>query len=142
MCACLAVLVLCLPLATAHAVVSERARAAMSERVAPVGEACIQGTACAKTAVVSSVRDTGAGARSPEQIYQSVCSVCHDTGAGGAAKLTEKEKWVAKRVARTVEEIYRSAIDGRNAMPPRGNCLDCSDEDIKRTVDYMLERVR
>lgn len=125
--------------ASAQNTLSERTRAAISERIAPVTKICQQGESCAKTR--PALQTAAVGERTGDQIYQTVCSTCHDTGAGGAAKLDESEKWTAKRAARTLSQIYQSAIGGRNAMPARGSCVDCTDEEIKRTVDYMLERV-
>jgi cytochrome c5 len=123
----------------AHAALSDRSRAAISERIAPKGTLCEVGQSCA--AARSVLTGVAAGDRTGTQVYQSVCFTCHDTGAGGAAKLDESVKWAGKRAARTLEQIYQSAIEGRNAMPARGSCTDCSDEEIKRAVDHMLSRV-
>jgi len=35
--------------------------------------------------------------------------------------------------------VYLNAIEGLGpAMPPRGMCADCSDEQLKATVDFMI----
>ena len=122
-----------------HAAISERARAAIAERIAAEGVLCQQGQSCATARRAPST--VAAGERTGEQVYQSVCFTCHDTGAGGAAKLDESKKWTAKQAARTLNQIYQSALEGRNAMPARGSCVDCTDEEIKLAVDYMLARV-
>jgi cytochrome c5 len=38
-----------------------------------------------------------------------------------------------------METILANAINGINAMPPRGTCNSCSDEEIQASIDYMLE---
>lgn len=119
---------------------SERTRADVAHRLRPAGSVCVVGDPCASTR--GAIPSANTGTRTGEQVYQFICFSCHDTGASGAATLDEHEKWVAKQAARTVAEIYQSAIGGRNAMPPRGNCTDCSDDEIRLAVDYMLERVR
>ena len=67
--------------ASAFAVeLSDQQRAAVEERIAPVGEVCLQGdTSCGGPAVASS-----SGPRSGEDVYYSACMGCHSTGAGGA----------------------------------------------------------
>jgi cytochrome c5 len=34
--------------------------------------------------------------------------------------------------------MVKRAIEGYKAMPPRGTCTTCSDDDIKKTVEYMV----
>lgn len=72
--------------------------------------------------------------------YQSYCSACHAIGAGGAPKTGDANAW-APRIAKGKELLYKNAINGINAMPAMGACPTCNDDDIKITVDYMLELV-
>ncbi len=72
--------------------------------------------------------------------YNSVCGACHNTGAAGAPKVDDKGAW-APRVATGKEALYKSALNGKNAMPPRGG-TSLSDEEIKATVDYILTKVK
>ena len=36
------------------------------------------------------------------------------------------------------EALYKSAIGGKNAMPPKGGAADLSDAEIKGAVDHLL----
>ncbi len=36
------------------------------------------------------------------------------------------------------EEIYLNTLEGIGEMPPRGLCDNCSDEQLKAVVDFML----
>lgn len=69
--------------------------------------------------------------------YKKVCFACHDFGAAGAPKLSEKEKW-APRLAKGIDELLASVVNGLNAMPPKGTCGACSDEELRSAVEYMV----
>ncbi len=73
--------------------------------------------------------------------YKTSCYICHDTGASGAPKLGDKSAWSA-RTAKGKETLYTHVINGFNAMPAKGGCLSCSDEEIRMSVDYMLQTVQ
>ena len=77
-------------------------------------------------------------ARTPEDIYNSNCMACHMTGASAAPILGNTEHWVA-RIAKGMDTLYENAINGINAMPAKGLCMTCTDEEIRAVVDYMVE---
>lgn len=74
-------------------------------------------------------------------VYNSVCGACHNTGAAGAPKIDDKAAW-APRVATGAEALYASALNGKNAMPPKGGASKLSDDEIKGAVDYILSKVK
>lgn len=73
-------------------------------------------------------------------VFNTVCGACHNTGAAGAPKLDDKGAW-APRLASGKEALYKSAIGGKNAMPPKGGS-SLSDDEIKGAVDYILSKVK
>lgn len=73
--------------------------------------------------------------------YKVSCYICHDTGASGAPKLGDKTAW-NPRLKKGKETLYKHAIEGFNAMPAKGGCLSCSDEEITLSVDYMLQKTQ
>ncbi len=89
----------------------------------------------AKAAPVASGPKDGA------TIFNTVCGACHNTGAAGAPKVDDKGAW-APRVAQGKEALYKSALNGKNAMPARGGAADLSDDEVKATVDYILTKVK
>lgn len=99
-------------------------------RISPVA-----GFALAKAAAASS------GPKDGPTIFNSVCGACHNTGAAGAPKLDDKAAW-APRLAQGKEGLYKSALNGKNAMPAKGGAADLSDAEIKATVDYILTKVK
>lgn len=76
-----------------------------------------------------------------QKVYQQACFACHATGAAGAPKLDDKAAW-KDRVAKGKETLYKHAINGFNAMPPKGGRADLSDADVKAAVDYIVSQVK
>jgi len=74
-----------------------------------------------------------------QEIYDSKCKVCHETGAAGAPKTGDKDAW-APRIAAGSDSLMNSVINGKNAMPPKGTCMDCSDDDLKAAMEYMTSK--
>ena len=67
------------------------------------------------------------------QLTSTALAVQHVTLLGDAAA------W-EPRIAQGIDTVYDHAINGFNAMPPKGTCADCSDDEIKAVVDYMIEQ--
>lgn len=106
----------------------------ITARIAPVGKVCIVGEECevASAAAVAS----SDGPRSGEAVYNQFCTACHSIGVAGAPKLGDAGAW-APRVAKGFDSLMSNAINGLNAMPPRGTCTTCSDEEIQGAIEYM-----
>lgn len=107
----------------------------LEERLKAVGELCMAGDPCAAAVQVASA---SSGPRSGEEVYTSKCAACHATGAANAPKFKDNAAW-APRLAKGLETLYTNAIKGINTMPAKGLCMDCSEDEIKASVDYMLE---
>ena len=82
------------------------------------------------------VANTAVQAADAEAIFNTKCMACHATGAAGAPKVGDKEAW-APRIATGMDALLASAINGKNAMPPKGTCMDCSEADLKAAMEYM-----
>ena len=106
---------------------------AIAERINPVGSVCVAGEDCAKGMLLAA-----AGPRSGEDVYNSFCMACHVSGAAGAPKTGIAADWTA-RLAAGIDTVYANAINGKGAMPAKGLCGDCSDDEIKASVDYMIK---
>ena len=79
-----------------------------------------------------------AGPRSGADIYAKSCVACHTSGVLGAPKLQDAADW-APRLEKGFDVVWQNAIKGINAMPPKGTCSSCSDDDIKAAVEHMIE---
>jgi len=102
---------------------------AIKKRLAPIGAVYLEGE---KVAVAAPT-----GPRSGEQVYQAACFACHGTGALGAPKSADDS---APRIAKGKDTLLDHAINGFNAMPPRGTCMDCSDDEISAAIDFMTAK--
>ncbi len=88
----------------------------------------------------STATQATAPSKSGQEVYNSACSVCHAIGIVGAPKFGDKDMW-APRVAKGSAALINSALNGLNAMPPRGGNPDLSEEEVKAAIDYMLEAI-
>ena len=103
------------------------------ERIKPVGEVRID-----TVTQVASVEIVETAERSGEEIYNSKCAGCHTSGVMGAPKFASLADW-STRIDLGLDKLTASAIAGKGGMPARGTCMDCSDNEIKVTVQYMLD---
>ena len=76
------------------------------------------------------------GSRTGEQIYKSICTSCHAAGVLGAPKTGDAGAW-APRLAQGLDTLTKHAIEGINAMPPRGGGADLTDTEVKRATVYL-----
>ncbi len=82
--------------------------------------------------------DAAKAPKSGEEVYKSVCTACHSSGAAGAPKLGDKSDW-APRLKAGQKTLLNSALKGKGAMPPRGGA-DSSDLEVERAVVYMANQ--
>ena len=85
------------------------------------------------------VAESAAAARDGQTIYKTACFACHDAGVAGAPKLGDAAAW-APRIAKGNDALYSSLQNGLNAMPPKGTCMNCSDDELQAVLDYMIEQ--
>jgi len=76
-----------------------------------------------------------------EQIYNQACFACHLTGIVGAPKFGDKALW-APRIAKGMDALFTSALQGLGAMPPKGGQMGLPDDDIKNAVGYMVSKAQ
>jgi len=74
-----------------------------------------------------------------QKIYQASCKACHVAGVAGAPKLGDKEGW-APRIAKGNDALLLSVKNGLNAMPPKGTCMSCSEDELRAAIEYMVEQ--
>lgn len=96
---------------------------AIAKRIAPVGRVDL------KDASDVAAMKTG------EQVYQTACAACHNSGAAGAPKLGDAGAWAA-RIKTGYDTLLNSALKGKGAMGAQGGG-DYSDLEIGRAVVYM-----
>ena len=100
-------------------------------------EADIRIQPVAKFELAKAEAPAASGPRDGATIYNTVCGACHNTGVANAPKAGDKAAW-APRIALGKDALYKSAIGGKGAMPPKGGAADLSDDEIKGAVDHLL----
>lgn len=73
--------------------------------------------------------------------YNKSCAACHNSGAAGAPKKGDKAAW-APRLKQGEAVLLQHVKTGIRAMPPKGMCMTCSDDEIKAAVDYMVGKAK
>ena len=90
-----------------------------------------------ETPVADKPADTQTASADGQKIYQRSCQACHATGAAGAPKLGDKAAW-APRIAKGNDAMLSSVKNGLKAMPPKGTCMSCSEDELRAAMEYMV----
>lgn len=120
------------------------------ERIRPVGTVNVAGEAkpAAAEAAAPAAQPAAEPAAAPasaagggEAVFNRACMACHTTGAANAPKVGDNEAW-APRIEKGMDALMQSALNGiaGTAMAPRGGCADCSDDDLKAAIEYMISK--
>lgn len=109
------------------------------ERIKPVGRVRIEGKSGTSVPEVT-VSQPVAKKLPGQETYENHCTVCHATGIAGAPKFQDSTDWSPRLAKQNIDELVATAIKGLNAMPPKGTCGECSDEEIKNAVQFMLPK--
>jgi cytochrome c5 len=68
--------------------------------------------------------------------YERSCMACHAVAASGAPLTGFAPHW-KRRVAQGMDQMLKHAAEGINAMPARGQCNDCSPDDLRALTQFM-----
>lgn len=113
-------------------------RDAIIDRIKPYGQVCIQGDETCGTGAAVAPAAAAGGARSGADIYNRSCAACHATGVLDAPKFGSGAM-TARLNDKGMDALLSNSISGINAMPPKGTCNDCSDDELKAAIEYMIE---
>ena len=69
-------------------------------------------------------------------LYNQSCIACHASGAAGAPRTGDTKAW-APRLEKGMDTLVEHTREGFNAMPPKGMCFDCTDEDYVALINFM-----
>ena len=119
-------------------------RAAVAERIRPVGEVYLPGDDIEPSAPVAAAvaeAEPVATAMTGPQVYNLACNACHGNGVGGSPIVGDAAAWEA-RIAKGMDVLYDHAINGFNGdagmMIAKGGRMDLSDQEVMDAVDYMV----
>ncbi|KXO06783.1 c-type cytochrome [Marinobacter excellens] len=108
------------------------------DRIKPVGQVCLQGEDCGDAAAAPA-ESASSGPRSGSEVYDAACMACHTTGAAGAPVIGNADQW-GPRIEKGMDTLIDHAINGFNAMPAKGGCASCSDEEIVASIEFIIEQ--
>ncbi|MFY2510181.1 cytochrome c5 family protein [Vibrio pectenicida] len=109
--------------------ISQQEYDAIAERIKPVGDVYLAGS--------EPVKAEPTGPRDGASVYGTFCIACHSSGVSGAPKTGNADDW-APRIAQGKDVLKNHAIKGFNAMPAKGTCMDCSDDEIVAAIEHMI----
>lgn len=122
-------------------------QANIEKRLAPPGDVYVGDE---PVAAVDAPEEGSAAATAPaafdgsldaQIIYDNVCKACHEPGVAGSPMLVRSE-W-EDRLEQGMDTLVQHAIDGYQGpagyMPPKGGRVDLSDEQIRVTVQWMVD---
>lgn len=115
---------------------------AITERIKPVGTVEVKteaNTPAGTTAAAPAATPAAEAPKSGEAIYGKYCVVCHAAGVAGAPKAHDQEAW-APRAKVGVDALVESATKGKNAMPAKGTCTECTPAELKAAIEFMLKK--
>jgi len=109
----------------------------IAKRLEPVGQVCVQGKECKGMEVATAAGGAG-GKKTPDEVIAKHCNACHGSGLLGAPKIGDAAAWKDRADHQGgLDGILAKAVTGINAMPPKGTCADCSEEELKGAIQKM-----
>lgn len=76
------------------------------------------------------------------KIFKEFCASCHDKDPIidlKAPLMNDKKTWTQlNKVNRSI--LLNRTIEGHGAMPARGGCFECSDDQLNEAIHYMLKQ--
>ncbi|HKJ05625.1 MAG TPA: c-type cytochrome [Geopsychrobacteraceae bacterium] len=81
---------------------------------------------------------TAFGQSNGKEVYEKACASCHKSGVAGAPVLGDKKAW-EPHIAKGMDHMYASAINGKGSMPAKGGHKSLTDDEVKAAVDYLVE---
>ncbi|MBL4820696.1 MAG: cytochrome c5 family protein [Gammaproteobacteria bacterium] len=121
---------------------------AIIRNIQPVGQVCLTGQNCSgsvsgsATAATTTHNTQSEPAAMPAfdvaATYQLSCFACHGSGAAGAPVTGDAEAW-GERMDKGIDVVLANAMNGTGAMPAKGMCMDCTEDNIRSLIDFMVE---
>ncbi len=82
--------------------------------------------------------DSGQASKDGRSLYTTYCMACHapENVMVSSPKLGDKGEW-SKRLRNGLDQTTDNAVKGFGAMPPKGGCMGCTREEIRKAIQYM-----
>lgn len=79
-----------------------------------------------------------------KKIFKLYCATCHNPQPlidVHAPLISDKKAWSIRRQL-GLDALLKITQHGVGAMPARGGCFECSDEQLRMTIQYMLNKTQ
>ena len=123
--------------------VAADSRSEIEARIKPVGQVQIEGDASSAikpAADEAPAMPVVAVVMTGPEVYKKHCVVCHATGVAGAPLAHDEAIWGARKNT-DIEIMLITAIKGEKAMPPKGTCMTCSNDELKAAIESMRKKL-
>ncbi len=111
----------------------------------PVSAGSASAVAVAEASAPAAAAPVAAENTVGKKVYGQTCSMCHAANVAGAPKPGDKADW-GPRIAQGMDVLYKHALEGytgaKGQMPARGGAPNLSDDEIKATVNFMVDQSR
>lgn len=107
------------------------------KRIKPVGRVRIRQISVPEISTPKEAKQFNLG----RTIFEGKCMLCHGPGVAGAPTLTDKQAWVP-RISQGKAILLDHVQQGYKAMPAKGACFECSTEDLKATIAYLIDVIK
>lgn len=72
------------------------------------------------------------------EIYNRSCISCHSVDGAGAPLTGHSIEWNRRMKLRGEDGLMASTVNGLEGMPAMGMCADCSEDDFKILISFMM----
>ncbi len=98
---------------------------------------------CLTVSSITMADEHSSSEASGQEVFESSCANCHDSFIGGffsgAPAIGDKADWELL-IPKGIDGLTQTTIAGIGEMGERGGCSECSDEEIRAAVEYILEQ--
>ncbi len=90
---------------------------------------------------VSSAESAPVASFDVDKTYKQSCTFCHQAGVSLAPKTHDVAAW-EQRKAKGMDVLLASVNKGMGAMPPKGMCATCTDDQFEALIEYMAAQAQ
>jgi len=90
---------------------------------------------------ISFVKQLQGDPNAGEKIYKEYCASCHAEEAiidVPAPKINDP-KAMQKLRKKGIAKLLKTTLHGKGAMPARGGCFECSDQQLLQAIHYLIK---
>jgi len=69
--------------------------------------------------------------------FCAICHASHPLIPLGAPRKGHAKDWVV-RLKQSRQILFQHVAEGYNAMPARGGCFECSDEQLEKAIENLI----